>query len=68
MLNIDEDALSALIDFIYTSHIVINQDNVQSLLTAARYLQMTEIEVVDMIIVCNHHITLNFFRKCAATF
>lgn len=64
---VDVAALSALIDFIYTSHIDIDQDNVQSLLTAARYLLMTEIEVADMIIVSNHLITLSFIRKCAAT-
>ncbi len=60
MFDIDENALSALIDFIYTSHIDINQDNVQSLLSAAQYLQMTEIEVVDMIIASNHYYYIEF--------
>jgi len=45
MLDVDEDALSTLIEFIYTSRIVIDRDNVQSLLIAARYLLITEIEV-----------------------
>jgi BTB/POZ domain len=63
MFDIDEDALSALIDFIYTSNIVINQDNVQSLLTVARYLLMTEIEVADMIIAYGFYL---FYRSRAA--
>ena len=45
LFDIDEDALSSIIDFCYTSRIVVDETNVMSLLLTARYLQMNEIEV-----------------------
>lgn len=44
--DIDEQAMELLIDFAYTSKIVIEESNVQVLLPAACLLQMTEIQEV----------------------
>lgn len=43
--DIDELAMDLLIDFCYTSHIVVEESNVQTLLPAACLLQLTEIQV-----------------------
>jgi kelch-like protein 20 len=45
LFDIDEDVLSSIIDFCYTSRIVVDETNVMSLLLTARYLQMNEIQV-----------------------
>lgn len=45
--DIDELAMDLLIDFCYTSHIVVEESNVQTLLPAACLLQLTEIQVKD---------------------
>nr|NVI72833.1 diablo [Cucujiformia] len=42
--DIDELAMDLLIDFCYTSHIVVEESNVQMLLPAACLLQLTEIQ------------------------
>ena len=42
--DIDENAMELLIDFCYTSHIVVEESNVQSLLPAACLLQLSEIQ------------------------
>lgn len=42
--EIDELAMDLLIDFCYTSHIVVEESNVQMLLPAACLLQLTEIQ------------------------
>ncbi|OTF75594.1 kelch-like protein, partial [Euroglyphus maynei] len=44
--DIDEHAMELLIDFAYTSHIIIEENNVQVLLPAACLLQMNEIQEV----------------------
>ncbi|RWS30991.1 kelch-like protein diablo [Leptotrombidium deliense] len=44
--EIDEHAMEMLVDFAYTSHIVVEESNVQVLLPAACLLQMTEIQDV----------------------
>ncbi|XP_015785870.1 kelch-like protein diablo [Tetranychus urticae] len=44
--DIDEHAMELLVDFAYTSHIVVEEGNVQVLLPAACLLQMTEIQEV----------------------
>ncbi|XP_013782627.1 kelch-like protein diablo isoform X2 [Limulus polyphemus] len=44
--DIDEHAMELLIDFAYTSHIVVEETNVQVLLPAACLLQMAEIQEV----------------------
>lgn len=44
--DIDEQAMELLVDFAYTSHIVVEETNVQVLLPAACLLQMTEIQEV----------------------
>lgn len=49
--DIDELAMDLLIDFCYTSHIVVEEANVQTLLPAACLLQLTEIQVALMIYV-----------------
>ena len=40
--DLDPDAVKALIDFVYTETIIINNENILQLLHAADYLQMTE--------------------------
>lgn len=42
--DIDENAMELLIDFCYTSHIIIEESNVQTLLPAACLLQLAEIQ------------------------
>ena len=42
--DIDESAMEILIDFCYTSHIVVEESNVQTLLPAACLLQLAEIQ------------------------
>lgn len=42
--DIDEIAMDLLIDFCYTSHIIVEESNVQMLLPAACLLQLTEIQ------------------------
>lgn len=42
--DIDENAMDNLIDFCYTSHIVVEESNVQTLLPAACLLQLAEIQ------------------------
>lgn len=42
--DIDEHAMELLIDFCYTSHIIVEESNVQSLLPAACLLQLAEIQ------------------------
>ncbi|XP_058118926.1 kelch-like protein diablo isoform X1 [Anopheles ziemanni] len=42
--DIDENAMELLIDFCYTSHIVVEESNVQPLLPAACLLQLAEIQ------------------------
>jgi kelch-like protein 20 len=42
--DIDENAMELLIDFCYTSHIIVEESNVQSLLPAACLLQLSEIQ------------------------
>ncbi|XP_055703551.1 kelch-like protein diablo [Phlebotomus papatasi] len=42
--DIDENAMELLIDFCYTSHIVVEESNVQTLLPAACLLQLAEIQ------------------------
>ena len=42
--DIEERAMELLIEFSYSSHIVVEEGNVQSLLPAACLLQMTEIQ------------------------
>lgn len=42
--DIDENAMELLIDFCYTSHIIVEESNVQSLLPAACLLQLAEIQ------------------------
>lgn len=44
--DIDESAMEILIDFCYTSHIVVEESNVQTLLPAACLLQLAEIQEV----------------------
>lgn len=44
--DIDEAAMDLLVDFAYTSHVVVEEGNVQVLLPAACLLQMTEIQDV----------------------
>ncbi|CAL1268262.1 unnamed protein product [Larinioides sclopetarius] len=44
--DIDEHAMELLIDFAYTSHIIVEENNVQVLLPAACLLQMAEIQEV----------------------
>ncbi|XP_064458373.1 kelch-like protein diablo [Ornithodoros turicata] len=44
--DIDEHAMELLMDFAYTSHIVVEESNVQMLLPAACLLQMAEIQDV----------------------
>lgn len=44
--DIDESAMEILIDFCYTSHIVVEESNVQTLLPAACLLQLQEIQEV----------------------
>ena len=44
--DIDESAMEILIDFCYTSHIVVEESNVQTLLPAACLLQLAEIQDV----------------------
>ena len=43
--DVDETAMDILIDFCYTSHIVVEESNVQTLLPAACLLQLAEIQV-----------------------
>lgn len=43
--DIDENAMELLIDFCYTSHIMVEEGNVQTLLPAACLLQLAEIQV-----------------------
>lgn len=42
--DIDENAMELLIDFCYTSHIIVEESNVQSMLPAACLLQLAEIQ------------------------
>ena len=42
--EVDEAAMEILIDFCYTSHIVVEESNVQTLLPAACLLQLAEIQ------------------------
>lgn len=42
--DIDEMAMELLIDFCYTSHIIVEEANVQTLLPAACLLQLAEIQ------------------------
>ncbi|XP_014669553.1 PREDICTED: kelch-like protein 20 [Priapulus caudatus] len=42
--DIDERAMETLVDFCYTSHIVVEESNVQTLLPAACLLQLAEIQ------------------------
>lgn len=42
--DIDERAMDLLVDFCYTSHIVVEESNVQTLLPAACLLQLVEIQ------------------------
>lgn len=42
--DIDENAMELLIDFCYTSHIIVEESNVQTLLPAACLLQLAEIQ------------------------
>lgn len=42
--DIDENAMELLIDFCYTSHIIVEESNVQTLLPAACLLQLGEIQ------------------------
>lgn len=44
--DIDEQAMELLIDFCYTSHILVEETNVQTLLPAACLLQLQEIQDV----------------------
>ena len=44
--EVDESAMEILIDFCYTSHIVVEESNVQTLLPAACLLQLAEIQEV----------------------
>ena len=44
--EVDEAAMEILIDFCYTSHIVVEESNVQTLLPAACLLQLAEIQEV----------------------
>ena len=43
--DVDEKAVDLLIDFCYTSNIIVDESNVQSLLPAACLLQLAEIKV-----------------------
>ena len=43
--DVDETAMDILIDFCYTSSIVVEENNVQTLLPAACLLQLAEIQV-----------------------
>ena len=43
--DVDETAMDILIDFCYTSNIVVEENNVQTLLPAACLLQLAEIQV-----------------------
>ena len=43
--DVDETAVDLLIDFCYTSNIIVDDSNVQSLLPAACLLQLAEIKV-----------------------
>ena len=43
--DVDETAVDLLIDFCYTSSIVVEESNVQDLLAAACLLQLAEIKV-----------------------
>ena len=43
--DVDETAMEILIEFCYTSHIVVEESNVQTLLPAACLLQLAEIQV-----------------------
>ncbi len=43
--DVDETAMDILIDFCYTSNIVVEESNVQTLLPAACLLQLAEIQV-----------------------
>lgn len=42
--DVEESALETLVDFCYTSHIVVEESNVQTLLPAACLLQLQEIQ------------------------
>ena len=44
--GVEERALKLIIDFIYTSKITIDEDNVQSLLQASTYLQIIEVKEI----------------------
>ena len=44
--DMDETALETLIEFCYTSYIVVEESNVQTLLPAACLLQLAEIQEV----------------------
>jgi len=44
--DIDEMAMELLIDFCYTSHIIVEEANVQTLLPAACLLQLVEIQEI----------------------
>ncbi len=44
--DVDELAMEILIEFCYTSHIVVEESNVQTLLPAACLLQLAEIQVI----------------------
>jgi BTB/POZ domain len=46
--DVDETAMDILIDFCYTSNIVVEESNVQTLLPAACLLQLAEIQVIRM--------------------
>lgn len=59
--DIDELAMDLLIDFCYTSHIVVEESNVQTLLPAACLLQLTEIQVGKYFITTIESNTLNQF-------
>ena len=43
--DVDETAMDILIDFCYTSNIIVEESNVQTLLPAACLLQLAEIQV-----------------------
>jgi kelch-like protein 20 len=46
--DVDEMAMEILIEFCYTSHIVVEESNVQTLLPAACLLQLAEIQVISI--------------------
>lgn len=66
--DIDELAMDLLIDFCYTSHIVVEEANVQTLLPAACLLQLTEIQVGFTLHLRNENLIRDHFQDICCEF